>query len=812
MFSRSFAAPLVAALMVSAAGALPAAAAAHAAAPQADFHIPAQPLAGALTSFARQADVQIFFPAASIKGLMAPAIDGRMSRQAALRRLIAGSRLTVRQDDGKTVVLGEADNAEDETPVAAAQSITVIGHAQTLAPSSMPGDVTQPTSVIQENFIANNIVPLASIDDVIKFQPSVWTQNPNGPGIGKAEEMVIRGFADGQYNMTFDGIPFGDSSDLHHTTSSLFIAHALKEAQIDRGPGTASTIGKATFGGSVGFLSKDPLKTFDIDAYGTAGSFNTLAGGGRIDSGQMGPVRLFAEAQHEQTDGYLTHSNENRDNFMGKAIIDVSAKTKITAMANWNREFQYTTQGATLAEYAKYGNNYGLCGNAAAMCYYGYQPSHYYSDFEYVRLNTSIGNVLVDNNLYHNGFVHSYIESSDASDDNTADNGVTFYSATTIGKKVATYSSDIKGKLAHAKVSTWGDTLRVTVPGKIVDIKTGLWLDFQHDDRYSETVDWSQNLIPVTGKYGTAYSYQFSDLGTTVQPYLELVVRPIDGLVLNPGVRYTSYNRTMYATVNKGTNAAAADNVTYHAVQPSIAANYTILPGWTAYAQAARGFLAPPVAVFQVNQVGSLKPETTWNYQLGTVAHGHHWSVSFDGYYINFSNYLSSLTTGGQTYYGNTSGAIYKGLELEGQVVVAKGLSLYGNATLNSAKYKGVNVTLEEAPEWTAAAGILYEDKHGPYASLIGKAVGPRWGNDTTGTYDDPSSYVGTTFTADLAAGWHFSRFFGMLRNVTPSVKIGNLFNSHAISDYAGTQSATNAALFWRTPGRSFFFNLEAHL
>jgi len=76
--------------------------------------------------------------------------------------------------------------------------------------------------------------------------------------MGKAEAMSLRGFQDGQYNMTFDGIPLGDATDLHHTTSSLFILHFLGEAQIDRGPGTGSTIGNATFGGTMGFTSKTP--------------------------------------------------------------------------------------------------------------------------------------------------------------------------------------------------------------------------------------------------------------------------------------------------------------------------------------------------------------------------------------------------------------------------------------------------------------------------------------------------------------------------------------------------------------------------
>jgi iron complex outermembrane recepter protein len=715
-------------------------------------------------------------------------------------------------------------------------AVTVIGHALPLAPSSMPLDVIQPTSIVQSEFIANNIAPLASIDDIIKFQPSVWSQNPNGPGIGKAETMAIRGFQDGQYNVTFDGIPFGDSQDLHHTTSSLFIAHALKEAEIDRGPGTASTVGKATFGGTVGFLSKDPLDHFDIDVYGTAGSFNTYSGGGRVDTGDIHGFRMYVEGQHESTDGYLTGSKENRDNLIAKATYDVSSATRLTALASWNREFQNTTQGATLGEYAKYGNNYGLCQDPRAMCYAGYQPSRYFTDFEYLRLETQVGPVKIDNQIYHNGFVHNYTEASDASDDNEADDGVTFYS--TAGKKLTTVSTDIKGKYTNAAVSAWGDTLRFLITTPKADFKWGLWFDSQHDDRFSKTIDITQGGEDVIGKTGTAYSYIYTDRGTTWQPYLELDLRPLPGLTVTPGVKYTNYKRDLFATLNK-TGPNGFTGIDYDAVQPSISANYRVASGWSVYAQAARGFLAPPIAVFQVQDPTQLKPELTWNYQAGTVIHGKHWSLSADGYYINFSNFLSPQTTivdgTSESSYVNAGGAIYKGLEFEGQYVLLKGLSLYGNATINSAKYKGTGAELEEAPKFTAAAGVVYENRHGPFGSLIGKWIGPRFGNDNgnvaltkatyvdgstllpAGTIDDPTSRIGTTFDADMALGWHFDQVFGPLQHVTTSLKIGNLFNSHALTDYAGTQSATQSGqqaaynLYWRQPGRSVFFNLEAH-
>lgn len=77
-----------------------------AAAQQRAFDIAAQPLASALTAYGRQADVQIFFPRATIAHVRSSALRGSMTPDAALARLIDGSGLTIKSDNGRTIVLG----------------------------------------------------------------------------------------------------------------------------------------------------------------------------------------------------------------------------------------------------------------------------------------------------------------------------------------------------------------------------------------------------------------------------------------------------------------------------------------------------------------------------------------------------------------------------------------------------------------------------------------------------------------------------------------------------------------------------------
>lgn len=195
--------------------------------------------------------------------------------------------------------------------------------------------------------------------------------------------------------------------------------------------------------------------------------------------------------QHEETNGYLTNSAERRSNLMFKDVIDLAPETTLTFETTYNKEWQYTTQGATLAEYAKYGKNYGLCNDPSKQCYYGYNPSTYTSDFDYVSLKSRLASWLtMENQLYTSGFEHDYTESTDASQTSTAANGVTFDNSA--GKKVATYANDIPGKHADAKFRSYGDTLRFKAHTSYSDILFGVWADVQKDRRYTYALDLSK--------------------------------------------------------------------------------------------------------------------------------------------------------------------------------------------------------------------------------------------------------------------------------------------------------------------------------
>src|ERR1700674_4257773 len=193
---------------------------------------------------------------------------------------------------GGPAVSGPEASADSSADSSTLPTVVVSGavdkdSAITQAPTMAPLTVTQPTSVLSQYYIENNIAPSANYDDIVKIAPSVYAVSPNGPGLSENQVLSIRGFADGFYNVTFDGIPWGDSNDFTHHSTSYFMSQDIGNLVVDRGPGNAGTLGNATFGGTVYVQSADPKKTQGFSTELSVGSFNTKLYGVRYDTGEV---------------------------------------------------------------------------------------------------------------------------------------------------------------------------------------------------------------------------------------------------------------------------------------------------------------------------------------------------------------------------------------------------------------------------------------------------------------------------------------------------------------------------------------------
>ena len=146
-------------------------------------------------------------------GIAAPALAEDAPATAAPSA--AGADNTVRNNDEIVV---SATRVNKETPIT----------------SSL--HTAEPQSIITRTIIEDSVSKTTDFMSIAALSPGASTTNlGNGPGFGDAK-LTLRGFSDGHYNITIDGIPFGDSNDPTHHSTAYFPDGTYDRIIVDRGP------------------------------------------------------------------------------------------------------------------------------------------------------------------------------------------------------------------------------------------------------------------------------------------------------------------------------------------------------------------------------------------------------------------------------------------------------------------------------------------------------------------------------------------------------------------------------------------------
>lgn len=667
-----------------------------------------------------------------------------------------------------------------------------------LVPVVVSPTTVEPNSFLSRNFISKAVAPTVDYSQIINFAPSVAVVSPGLPGSQESTTISIRGFQDGQYNVTFDGIPFGDTNDFTHHSNDYFTAVMLEGVGVDRGPGSAATIGEATFGGTVAMLSRALSDTGGAEISQTFGNFNTRETQLSLQTGKMasfGDARAYFAYDHEENDGWTNYTGLRRSDLFFKFDRKLGKSTLLTAVFTYTDSFYYTSAGGTAAQIAQFGPRFGLNNDPTSQSYYAwnYQPKK--TDMEYVDIRSTLGGLRLEDKVYSYYYENITRVGLDLSGETP--NG------TTLGAALGgAGNNDVPGLIEpYNSYRAYGNVLRLEtdVPGGVA--KAGLWTEFQKNIRQGHFVDFTlggaYDQLPGTN---TALDYYMRNYIETFQPYVEYDWQPVPGLTVSPGIKYSSFRRDMTAAQNQGTRTPLRFGKVYTATLPSAAVNYRVNDDITVYAQAAKGFLAPNLNLFYANSPGqsAVSPQQTVNYQAGIgYAHGP-LSVSLDGYDIDFNNLIGKRTIGHDTFFFNQGGVTYRGIEAEASLAIGGGLSVYANGSINSAKDKTTGFRIPETPSKTAAAGFLYS-AHGFDASLIGKYIGSRFGD--TGETIPIQGYT----IATASVGYSFPAPVLQIQKIALRFTVDNLFDKQGIDDLFGYTPNNNLPIYWTIPGRSYY-------
>lgn len=775
----------------------------------------------------------------------------------------------------ETTATGFARNIRTDVPVSAtgtqdipitlfvdsiSQSVTVhesVSVAADVAPSGNTLDTSTPRTEISNAFIRNFMTPTADFAEVVNFAPGTFSLNPNGIGLGQGKT-YFRGFQDGQYTITFDGIPFEDTNTPTHHSWASFPSQWISSTDFDRSPGLVSDFGPTNFGGSINLKSPELQADPNIRGTFSYGSFNTRIYQLDFDSGLFGPGKkeaILGDVNQMTSDGYQTYNKQQRDAGYAKFQHRFSEKTTLSLYGGvvdiWNNT--PNTTNPTRGQVAAYGVNYLLdntptCTAVSYNCpvangspnpyYYGYNTYHVQTDFEYADFNSDLGNGWrFDTKAYTTRYWNKQFYQ----------NGATVNLSTSKPSGV-----DKLNGYRHA-----GDTTILSKESKWGIFRTGIWYDWAYTDRYQIPSNILSQLDTPLPNFHEHFITQ------TFQPFAEFEWHPLPKLVITTGIKAADYAMALNQYQDNGkivgclggtpsTYPASAGSfagapscvggvafvshsINYNNWLPNISARYRLRSNWTAYAQFAEGSIIPPSAVFDVpggNVLTPQKPTLAKNYQIGSVIKNNRWTLDIDAYYVHFQNgfdsYLDPVST--ETIFVPTGPSNTKGVEFESNIMLGHGLSLYVNGSLGSAKYaEGPNypnggLWVANTPRDTEAIALLYQKGNWDFG-ITNKRVGKMYNDNGTLSYlidgqklpypVDQAISINSFDLTNVFVNYTIKNQ-SYLRGSKIQFSVTNLANSHNVVGITPANAATLAVPYAPSPndqmnllpGRSFTISI----
>ncbi|WP_430469520.1 TonB-dependent siderophore receptor [Thalassospira lucentensis] len=312
------------------------------------FDIPAQELDRALTSFADQADVKLFFPSEGLGGFEAQALQGEMSIDAALGALLSGTGFTWRYTDGGTItiekVAASGENVLDPVRVDAnaideQADGPVVGY---LATQSQAGTKTatpiletpQSISTVTSDQIADQ--GSQSVMDAVRYTPGVFAEQFGATS--RYDYVVMRGMTENSVdNVYLDGMQMmGDNS----TYSSMQVdPYFIDRADVVKGPASV-LYGRSSPGGLVALSSKTPEFEQKGEAEVSYGNRNQRAVAfdvtGPLTEGNRLAYRVVGKADAQDTQ--FDYVEEERYVLAPSLTANFTDDTRLTVQAYLQRD------------------------------------------------------------------------------------------------------------------------------------------------------------------------------------------------------------------------------------------------------------------------------------------------------------------------------------------------------------------------------------------------------------------------------------------------------------------------------------------
>ncbi|MGO3999614.1 TonB-dependent siderophore receptor [Pseudomonas fluorescens] len=764
-----------------------------------NIHIQAQPLGAALTQLGQQTSLQVFFDPQLVAGKQAPAVDGNLSPEQALRQLLQGSGLEYSIDEGSVTLSPAAASGPLELAVT---DITVVGDwlgdANEAVVQNHPG---ARTVIRREAMVEQGAM---TVGDVLKRVPGVQVQDANGTGGSDISLNVgVRGLTSRlspRSTVLIDGVPAAFAPYGQPQLSMAPISSGnLDSIDVVRGAGSVR-YGPQNVGGVINFVTRAiPEKTtgeigstLETSQRGGWKHIDTAFLGGTADNG-LGMALLYSGV----------NGNGYRESNNGNDIDDVILKTHWapTDVDDFSLNFHYYDAKADMPgglTQQQYDEN-------------PYQSVRDYDNFSGRRKDVSFKWARVI-------------------DDRTQAEVLTYYSDSFRGSTIA--ARDQKTLSSYPRTYyTFGIEPRVShvfdVGPSSQEVSVGYRYLKEGMHEQASRVALVNNQ-PVQTPTSDGHVYQDRTGGTEANAFYVDNKIDIGNWTVTPGIRFEDirtewHDRPVLDTAGKPVQEKRR-SIESHEPLPALSVMYHLTDAWKLFANYETSFGA--LQYFQLGQGGAgdetasgLNPEKAKTYEIGTRFNDDAWGGEVTLFYIDFDEELQYISNdvgwtnlGATTHQGVEASVHYDMAALDPRL---DGLTANAGLTYTRAVYEGEIPGFKgrDLPFYSrqvATMGLRYDVNRWTYnvdAFAQSKQRSPGTGVNADGSFN--GDYI-TEGTADgqygdipgyvlwnVRAGYDFG---AQLSNLKLGAGVKNVFDKQ----YFTRSSDNNSGMYVGAP-RTFF-------
>ena len=438
--------------------------------------------------------------------------------------------------------------------------------------------------------------------------PGTFSVSANGPGLGDTKTF-FRGFKDGQYSMTYDGIPFNDTNDPTHHSWAFFPAQTIGSTVFDRSPGSAADhrpVDLRRVGQPAVAIAECRSAA---QRHGVVRLVQHAAVRRRL---QHRPVRRRRQVAPDvrrctrcASDGYQTFNFQKRDAFSAKYQYQVSDNTSLTAFTSIMHLKSNTPnqKGSTRAQIAAVRRQLPDDRRPGVAAVLQVQLLLDPDRLRVRRRPDAPRQRLVDRQQDLHDALLQQAELQRRDDDH----------------------GDERDRQAEQLPEGTATSCRSPTCRTRGIFRTGLWSEYASTDRYqipSDPRTWVDAALPNFHEmFGT----------TTLQPYAEYSWRALPNLTITPGIKYAYYRQNLTQFADNGKTVGNLNGAPSSSTPPSTTRGCRrstrtccVQPYWSMYGQYGKGQNIPPSSVFDVKnaQVGTLPEADSHRHRTSSARSG----------------------------------------------------------------------------------------------------------------------------------------------------------------------------------------------